>query len=788
MATPLFRFGAFRLDPQARELFEDGRRVDLSLSTIDCLIHLIRHRDRPVGRDELAAAVWGRVDVSEVSLSHAIMRLRRALGDDGNAQRCIRTVPRLGYRWVLPLDGDEAVPSAPAATPPASESSPEQPLIDDAPPSAAPPAEPASLMPPRSARRRGLLAAAALAAIALAALAWLLLRPAPPRDAAAPAPNSALVLPVTIEAGEESAWLRLGLMDLLATQLRRGGLATTPSETVVALLKSNHAGSAGEALPAAWRVQSSARFAHAAWTVQLKAAGPTRTLEIETHADDALKAARAAADELLIKLGRTPPNDDLGDAALAAQTLRQRVNAAVLSGQLEVARRVIEQAPPPLQASPEIALGRARVALFSGDYAACRAQAQQLLDRLPADAPADLRARALTTLGTAAMRQGRLDVAEPEFAEAARLQEGSTPDVLAAAHMGLANVAAGRGQLERAAADYGRARTLYELGNDPLGVATVDLNLAINAMQRARPADALPMLRSVRERLQRYAATEALGATEIVMVEAQLLLLDHDGALASSEHFVDTAAAAGNPRQRWQYLFARAAALAAAGRLDAADALLAGLRDGSDARADALARALGDVLSAQIALARGEPARASELAAAAMTPELEARNREQYAQAGLLRIRALQQDGQLAAAAAEIARLQAWNAADPDAGTGVLLTLAEAEQASAGGDGAAALRRYAEAMEGAAARGIPEEMVRVGLAYVRQLIAAQRLDEAVSVNGRIASWADRDMRAAWSEALVYSALGREAAAGAALERARRLAGQRNVRDVVASRR
>src|SRR5690348_18115466 len=101
MATPLIRFGAFRLDPQARELFENGERVDLPLSTIDCLIYLIRHRDRPIGRDELAAAVWGRVDVSEVSLSHAIMRLRRRLGDDGNAQRIIRTVPRLGYRWVM---------------------------------------------------------------------------------------------------------------------------------------------------------------------------------------------------------------------------------------------------------------------------------------------------------------------------------------------------------------------------------------------------------------------------------------------------------------------------------------------------------------------------------------------------------------------------------------------------------------------------------------------------------------------------------------------------------------
>lgn len=774
MATPLFRFGAFRLDPQARELFENGRRVDLPLSTIDCLIHLIRHRDRPVGRDELAAAVWGRVDVSEVSLSHAIMRLRRALGDDGNAQRCIRTVPRMGYRWVMPLDAEEQAPPTSAASP--------GPVADGAEAQT----ETTPAVPPRPPRRRLFAAAASAAVLVLGALAWPLLRSPPPRGPADPPPNSALVLPVAIDAGEESAWLRLGLMDLLAMQLRRGGLATMPSETVVALLRTHGAGASGDELPAAWRVQSAARLAHGTWTMQLKAKGPVRTLEIETHAGDALQATRAAADELLIKLGRTPPNDEHGDAELAAATLRQRVNAALLSGQLDVARRVIEQAPPPLQAGAEIALGRARVALFSGDYAACRAQARQLLERLPADAPADLRARTLNTLATAAMRQGRPDAAEPEFAEAARLRDGTGADVLAAAHMGLANVAAERGRLEQAAADYGRARTLYEIGNDPLGVATVDLNLAINTMQRARPADALPMLRSVRERLTRYAATEALGAAEIVTVEAQLLLLDHSGALATSEHFAAAAAAAGNPRQRWQYTFARAAALAGAGRLDAAEALLAGLRDGSDAEADALARALGDSLSAQIVLARGEPARAAELAAAAMTPELEARNREQYAQAGLVRVRALQQDGQLAAAAAEIARLRAWNAGAPDDGTGVLLALAEAEQAGAAGDVDAALQHYAHAMAGAGARAIPEEMVRVGLPYVRQLIAAQRLDEAASINGRIAAWADRDMRAAWSEALVYSALGREAAAAAALERARSLAGERSVSDVVAT--
>ena len=108
MGTPFFRFGRFRLNPQARELFDGQQRVSLPLSTIDCLIYLIQHRDRPVGRDELAAAVWGRVDVSEVSLTHAIMRLRRLLGDTGDEQRVIRTVPRLGYRWVMDVTVEQA--------------------------------------------------------------------------------------------------------------------------------------------------------------------------------------------------------------------------------------------------------------------------------------------------------------------------------------------------------------------------------------------------------------------------------------------------------------------------------------------------------------------------------------------------------------------------------------------------------------------------------------------------------------------------------------------------------
>src|SRR5688500_11380050 len=100
-----YRFGDFELDTRARELFQDGRPVALAVVAFDCLAYLIEHRDRPVGRDELISAVWGRTDVSESTLAHTIVRLRQVLGDNGNDQHSIRTVPRLGFRWIA--DGEE---------------------------------------------------------------------------------------------------------------------------------------------------------------------------------------------------------------------------------------------------------------------------------------------------------------------------------------------------------------------------------------------------------------------------------------------------------------------------------------------------------------------------------------------------------------------------------------------------------------------------------------------------------------------------------------------------------
>src|SRR6185312_17139164 len=74
--------------------------IAVSPRAFDCLAYLIEHRDRAVGKDELVAAIWERVDVSDTQLGQTVLRARRAVDDDGQTQTVIRTVSRFGYRWV----------------------------------------------------------------------------------------------------------------------------------------------------------------------------------------------------------------------------------------------------------------------------------------------------------------------------------------------------------------------------------------------------------------------------------------------------------------------------------------------------------------------------------------------------------------------------------------------------------------------------------------------------------------------------------------------------------------
>lgn len=94
-----YDFSDFELHPASRALLWRGTAVAIEPKVFDVLAYLVEHRDRAVGRDELIAAVWGRVDVADATLQQAISRLRRVLREVPESP-FVRTVPRHGYQWV----------------------------------------------------------------------------------------------------------------------------------------------------------------------------------------------------------------------------------------------------------------------------------------------------------------------------------------------------------------------------------------------------------------------------------------------------------------------------------------------------------------------------------------------------------------------------------------------------------------------------------------------------------------------------------------------------------------
>jgi TolB-like protein/Flp pilus assembly protein TadD len=117
-------FGAFRLDPERFELARGGVPVRVEPQVLALLVHLIRHRDRMVTKDELAAAVWLGKAVSDASIASRIRSARQAVGDDGGAQMVIRTVHGKGFRFVAEVResvaarlGAEGHATGPTATP-----------------------------------------------------------------------------------------------------------------------------------------------------------------------------------------------------------------------------------------------------------------------------------------------------------------------------------------------------------------------------------------------------------------------------------------------------------------------------------------------------------------------------------------------------------------------------------------------------------------------------------------------------------------------------------------------
>ena len=114
----LYFFDQYQLDTDRRELRRKGELLSVEPKVFDLLAYLVDSRDRVVSKDDLITRIWmGRV-VSDSTLTSCINAARAALGDSGESQRLIKTLPRKGVRFVGTVrEGDGPAVEPPSVAP-----------------------------------------------------------------------------------------------------------------------------------------------------------------------------------------------------------------------------------------------------------------------------------------------------------------------------------------------------------------------------------------------------------------------------------------------------------------------------------------------------------------------------------------------------------------------------------------------------------------------------------------------------------------------------------------------
>ena len=103
--SSLVRFGAFEASFESRELRKHGMRIQLEEKPFQILETLIESAGQVVRRKTLCEKLWPDTHVAfDHSLNTAVNKLRSVLGDLAQSPRFIETRPRLGYRFVAPVE------------------------------------------------------------------------------------------------------------------------------------------------------------------------------------------------------------------------------------------------------------------------------------------------------------------------------------------------------------------------------------------------------------------------------------------------------------------------------------------------------------------------------------------------------------------------------------------------------------------------------------------------------------------------------------------------------------
>lgn len=754
-----FHYEGLTIDLASRLVNGSDGPLDVPRRVFDCLAVLIEHRERAVSREELTRAVWHRDNVSDTQLAQTVLRVRRLLGDDGETQRAIRTVPGYGYHFVAALVADCA--EAPQASN-ESASMPIEPAATHAP-------TPLRSAPPMRAPRRAGLMAFALAA---GLLGSLVVTQFPAHQASAPTPRSVstdrlVVLPFALADGADVGWARLGVMDYVAGRLREQGLSVPPSEGVLARISD---GTGPTVFPDALVVHGRAQRLASGWEVILEARRDNGlALHVAGRKPELLAAATAATDALLAALGRVP---DSSGAAPTEGLLR--VRAALLGNESEAVRELLARLPPAERDSREARYLAAEIDYRGGRLEIARSALDTLLAEPATRADVRFASRALVARGSVLLRLRDDVAAERDFASAIDALNGiDAPRDLGRALLGRGCIAMRQERDADAATDLRRARLLLDTAGDDLAVARVQVNLALIERRGGHPLEALQALTAAAGAFETYGAINEMSVALANIVDIDRSQLRWSDALAAGERAAALLPRLKDPHLRARLQQARAAVLAGLGRLQESRAALDTL-DPEVAQQTADDRAATALLRAQALQLTGDTRAADEQARMALGASKDA---ELIASANLV----------LARGAAAQARSGEHALLVPDArvrSTSVLLDtgLAADVRNEAGTDTLlhSALERATAVNDAASVRDA------IG-ALVRRLLARSRIDEAAELAARVADHASTDYDSALIVARVRLAQGDAVQARRALDDAATLAGERVLPRDLASR-
>lgn len=763
----VFRFDRFVLDPASRELTYDGERVGIPPKSLECLEYLVRNRARAVGRDELISAVWGRADVSDALLAQTLLRARRAVGDTGNDQGTIRTVPRFGYQWVASVEEceREANFTHPGPTNDQSQAA----AVAQAPSTA-------GKVPDAGRRSPARLSGAFMALVLVVAglLVWWTMKDRAPTE---PANNLYVVAPVTMTDKDiETAWVRFGVMDYVATRLREDGkLSVLPSQRVVALVGAaspdaeDQAGELMAVTSASHLVQPSANRQPGGWQVTLTVSGTSGLKEHVGEGTTPLTAASQAVDSMLAGPGGSQANAESNGTSDSLQESLQRLDVAMLEGNLSGARSVLAAIPPALRESPKIRVREGQILFRGGRIDDADSVFSGLQARL-SQLPTDVQAQSLMGLGAVAVRRRDFPAAELRYSEAlAVLGEQGSQELVGNGYNGRGVSRAAQQQFELALSDFSRARIALGRAGDAPGVASIDTNLGLLEARRGQWTQALQAFDRAIDVFGRYRIEDNLAAALLGKSRVQLAVVDFAPALQTSERARTLAADLENPVLGNQIAALRANILLRTGSLAAAAQLVDGLAasDPSDGASE---------IAIELALARGRNASALELARQLESQTASGRSVYLLVRAAI----ASDQDGQ-----ALDPLFESFWQLDETLKYGGISDRVNAQFGRAiwqayrgsGNEATATFEQTLAMMD----RSIePSLRLEVISQYVEFLVATGRLDRATDLSGTLEGYSDRDYRAARALALLYRALGDSTLLDSARFHMRELAGERAV--------